>query len=59
MEYRTVATSAEVFAVIRARHRELVVFSSYSAPDGDYLGNPSKCVMFTSFGFPQCRLPLD
>jgi hypothetical protein len=51
-DYRTIETSAEVWAVIRARHPELRVFGSYSAPDGDYLsGNTDRGTMFTSYGF--------
>jgi hypothetical protein len=57
--YKTVETSPEVWAVIRARHPELVPFSTYSAPDGDYLGgNTSKGEMFTSFGFPGSDYPI-
>jgi hypothetical protein len=45
-----VYTSAEVYAVIFARHgRELSVYSSYSAPDGESHGDPEKCVMETEW----------
>ncbi|MBK7352179.1 MAG: hypothetical protein IPI92_20180 [Gemmatimonadetes bacterium] len=57
-EYRTVETSAEVWAVIRARHPELRVFGSYSYPSGDEFGDPSKGKMFTSYGFAQADYPL-
>lgn len=57
-EYRTVETSAEVWAVIRARHPELRVFGSYSAPSGDEYGDPSKGKMLTSYGFAQADYPL-
>lgn len=58
-DYNTVETSPEVWAVIRARHPELVPFSTYSAPDGDYLGgNTSKGEMFTSYGFPGSDYPI-
>ena len=50
-DYRRVKTSAEVWAVILARHPEMVVFGSLSAPDGDPLGNPNQGRMFTSFCF--------
>ena len=35
-EYRTVETSAEVWAVIRARHPELRMFTSYGFAQADY-----------------------
>lgn len=50
-DYRRIPTTPEVWAVIRARHTELVPFGSYSAPDGDQFGNPDQGVMFTSYGF--------
>lgn len=56
--YKRVPTSAEVFSVIRARHPELRVFGSYSAPEGDEFGDPSKGKMFTSFGFDRCDFPI-
>jgi hypothetical protein len=55
-EYKRVPTSAEVWAVIRARHPEMVVFSSYSAPDGDEFSVQSR--MFTSYGFPGADFPV-
>ncbi len=57
-DYKTIPTSAEVWAVIRARHPELEVFGSYSAPDGDQFGDPSKGKMFTSYGFRQGDYPV-
>ncbi len=51
-------TSAEVWAVIRAAHPELKVFSSYSAPDGDHFGDPSVCKMMTEYGFPGADCPI-
>jgi hypothetical protein len=56
--YKRVPTSAEVWAVIRARHPEMVPFGSYSAPDGDEFGEPSKGKMFTSYGFSGCDFPV-
>ena len=47
-DYRTVETSPEVWAVIRARHPELVPFGTASF-EGD---------MFTSYGFPGCDFPV-
>ena len=55
---RKVGTSAEVWAVIKARHPELVVFSSYSAPDGDQWGDPEKCTMMTEYGFSGADFPI-
>lgn len=51
-EYKRVPTSAEVWAVIRARHPNLVPFGSYTAPEGDYFGGDSSHGrIFTSYGF--------
>jgi hypothetical protein len=47
-DYRKVETSAEVWAVIRARHPELVLFGTASF-EGD---------IFTSFGFKGADFPL-
>jgi hypothetical protein len=57
-DYKRVQTSAEVWAVILARHPEMVPFGSYSAPEGDKLGDPSKGKMFTSYGFSGCDFPV-
>jgi len=57
-EYKTVPTSAEVWAVIHSRHPELKVFASYSAPDGDEFGNRDQGVMFTSYGFLEGDYPI-
>lgn len=57
-DYKRIPTSAEVWAVIRARHPELKVFSSYSAPDGDQFGNPDECKMMTEYGFEDCDYPI-
>lgn len=56
--YVRISTSAEVWAVIRARHTNLVVFGSYSAPDGDEFGDPSMARMDTSYGFPGASIPI-
>ena len=57
-DYTKVPTSPEVWAVIRARHKELVVFGSYSAPDGDEFGDPNEGRMMTEYGFQCSRCPL-
>ena len=57
MEHRKVYTSAEVYAVIMARHPEMTVFGSYSAPDGDHFGDPSRAKMFTEWGFYDSDIP--
>ena len=57
-DYKRVPTSAEVFAVIRARHPEMRVFGSYSAPEGDMFGDERRAKMFTSYGFAQGDYPV-
>lgn len=49
--YNRVETTYEVWAAIKKAHPELAVFSSYSAPGGDFFGNPEEGKMFTSYGF--------
>lgn len=57
--HRKIRTSADVWAVIKARHGdELNVFSSYSAPQGDRFGDPSTAVMMTEYGFKGAAWPL-
>lgn len=56
--YGRTETSAEVWAVIKARHPEMRVFSTFSAPDGDPNGNPMQGKMFTSYGFRQGDYPV-
>ena len=57
--YRRVATSVEVWAVIRARHHdELVVFGSYSAPAGASHGDPDLGEMRTSYALRTSPIPL-
>ena len=52
-----IETSAEVYAVIKARHYDdLVVFGSYSAPEGSEFSN--QCEMYTEWGFKHADLPL-
>jgi len=51
-------TSAEVWAVLHARHRkELTVFATFSDPDGEYTGRSQGC-METTYGFKGCEYPL-
>lgn len=57
-DYRRVETSAEVWAVIRARHPEMRVFGSYSAPNGDEFGDTSIARMNTSYGFAGGDFPV-
>lgn len=56
-EYKKIITSREVWAVIRARHTDLKVFGSYSAPDGDEF-DPEQCRMMTEYGFDGCDFPI-
>lgn len=58
MNYKKIPTTPEVWSVIRASHRELTVFSSYSAPEGDMFGDPSICKMMTEYGFSDCDVPI-
>jgi hypothetical protein len=59
LDYVRKTTSAEVWAVIRARHHvDMTVFSSYSAPDGNPDGDLDKCEMMTEYGFNGDEVPL-
>jgi len=51
-------TTYEVWKIIREAHPDLVVFGSYSAPDGDRFGDPNKAVMITSYGFEDDTFPI-
>ncbi|MFA6125490.1 hypothetical protein [Sphingomonas sp.] len=57
-DYRKMRTSAEVWAVIRAAHPELVVFGSFSAPCGQAHGDPTRSRMETSYGFAGSYFPV-
>jgi len=57
-EHRKIKTSYEVWKSIKDEHKDLVVFSSYSAPDGDMYGDPEECVMKTEYGFDGFDYPL-
>ena len=58
-DYKTIATTVEVWiAIMNAHKQDLCVFSSFSAPDGNYLtGNMSEGEMFTEYGFNGCDFP--
>jgi len=59
MDYKKIPTTPEVWAVIKARHHnDLMVFSSYSAPDGDQFGNHDEGRMMTEYGFVNADCPL-
>jgi hypothetical protein len=59
MNYKKVPTSAEVWAVIRARHpAELQVFGTISEPAGNPHGDPTVGLMVTSYGFPGGDFPV-
>ena len=58
MEYKKVKTTYEVWAAIRKAHPDMVVYGSYSAPNGDYYGNPKRGRMFTSYGFKDGDYPV-
>ncbi len=57
---RAFVTSAEVWAVIRARHgKQLKVFSSFSDPSGERGAGPSgQGRMETTYGLPGAGYPL-
>ncbi|MCP5004959.1 MAG: hypothetical protein GY941_13645 [Planctomycetes bacterium] len=58
-DYKKITTSPEVWAVIKARHhKDLGVFGSFSAPDGDHYGNPDEGIMKTEYGFKDADYPL-
>jgi hypothetical protein len=60
MSYVQISTSAEVWAVIKARHgKALVVFESFSDPDGTFNGGAGECGrMVTAYGFNSAREPI-
>lgn len=56
---KAIPTSPTVWVAILSKHSDdLVVFSSYSAPEGDQLGNPDQGVMDTTYGFRGADCPL-
>lgn len=60
MSYVQTSTSAEVWAVIKARHgNDLTVFESFSNPDGTFNGgSPEFGYMVTAYGFKGARDPI-
>jgi hypothetical protein len=60
MNYIQITTSAEVWAVIKARHgRDLKVFESFSDPDGTFNGGPGEIGnMVTAYGFDGASDPI-
>ena len=58
-DYKRVPTNVEVFGTLKARHADdMCVYGSYSAPDGDSFGDPSKAVMKTEYAFKDARWPI-
>lgn len=58
-DYKRVPTSAEVWSVIKARHPDLRVFSSFSNPDGTFNGGDgTRGEIFTSYGFADSDYPI-
>ena len=60
MSYVQITTSAEVWAVIKARHgNDLSVFESFSDPDGTFNGGPGEIGrMMTTYGFKGASEPI-
>ena len=56
--HKKIKTTEQIWKAIRNKHQELKVFSSYSAPGGDFFGNPDQCVMMTEYGFDGCDYPI-
>jgi hypothetical protein len=59
-DYVQITTSAEVYAVIFARHRDqLSAFETFSDPDGTFNGGPGEIGrMVTTWGIKGCDWPL-
>lgn len=58
-DYKRISTSAEVYAVIKVRHTELKVFSSFSDPEGTAFGGCGmQGRMETSYGFEGSDYPI-
>lgn len=59
MKYIKIKTSAEVIAVIKAKHYdELSVFGTISEPYGCPHGSSFNCRMMTQWGFSDSPIPL-
>lgn len=58
IDYYKKPISADVYNSVRKDHGEdLVVFASFSAPEGDYYGNPERARMLTEWGFEDAACP--
>jgi hypothetical protein len=58
-EYTRIETTPEVAAVLRASHRNMAVFESFSDPSGTEFGGSGEVGrMETAFGFPGTDYPL-
>jgi hypothetical protein len=57
-DYKSIKTTEKVWLEMRSSHPEMIVFEGYSAPNGDFYGDPTKCRMETSYGFSGCDFPI-
>ena len=56
---KRITTSLEVWAVLMARHgEELRIYGSYSAPEGEMVGEKLTAVMKTEYAFEDGRWPI-
>ena len=59
MNHKKHTTTPEVWRAIKAEHgKELQVFSSFSNPDGEFMGFSGRGEMMTEYGFPGSEVPL-
>ena len=58
MRFNKIETSAEVWAVIHARHPDMQIHGTLSQPDGDPFGNRSDCSMYTEYGLAGQDIPI-
>jgi hypothetical protein len=57
-DYKLVPTTVDVWRALRIAHPDMVVFESYSDPDGHHSGGGYTGRMETSFGFRQGDYPI-
>lgn len=57
-EYKKIPTTKEVYYAILKAHPDLSVFGLFSAPTGNYYGNPSVAEMYTAWGFKGLSVPI-
>jgi hypothetical protein len=57
-DYKRIPTTEEVWLTIKKNHPELRVFSSYSAPQGDFYSGYTQACMQTSYGFYDNDYPI-